>query len=81
MTHNDQCEANRRAGEDEMSNGERIRVWQGDITTLRCDAIVPQRLAALDDVRTRIHDHLAGQRKKICQKSWINGLRREATTG
>ena len=48
---------------------------------LRCDAIVPQRLAALDDVRTRIHDHLAGQRKKICQKSWINGLRREATTG
>jgi len=48
---------------------------------LRCDAIVPQRLAALDDVRTRIHDHLAGQRKKICQKSWINGLRREATAG
>ncbi|MCK9282692.1 MAG: nitrogen fixation protein NifM [Rhodocyclaceae bacterium] len=45
---------------------------------LRCDAVTPQRQATLNEVRPRIHDHLADQRRKICQKSWINGLKRSA---
>ena len=44
---------------------------------LRCDAIVPQRLAAPTTCVPASTTIWPGQRKKICQKSWINGLRRK----
>lgn len=46
---------------------------------LRCDAINAERTLSLAEARQKIRDHLEGQRRGICQKSWINALRRKAT--
>ena len=45
---------------------------------VRCDAINPERLSQLDEVRQSIREHLETQRRSMCQKSWINALRRQA---
>lgn len=42
---------------------------------LRCDAIDPPRTLALAEAWERIRRHLDEQRRKACQKSWINALR------
>ncbi len=44
-----------------------------------CEAIHPERPSLLDEVRQTIRDHLEQQRRGMCQKSWINALRRQAT--
>jgi nitrogen fixation protein NifM len=43
-----------------------------------CEAIHPERLSQLDEVRRTIRDHLEQQRRGMCQKSWINSLRRQS---
>jgi nitrogen fixation protein NifM len=45
---------------------------------LRCDSIEPARTLSLKEARERIRTHLEDQRRQICQKSWVNALRREA---
>ena len=45
---------------------------------IRCDAINPERQSQLAEVRQTIREHLEQQRRGICQKSWINALRRQA---
>lgn len=44
---------------------------------LRCDRIEPSHTLTLNQSRERIRSHLGDQRKRICQKSWINGLRQK----
>lgn len=41
-----------------------------------CEAIHPERQSQLGEVRQTIREHLEQQRRGICQKSWINELRR-----
>lgn len=43
-----------------------------------CEAIHPERQSQLAEVRQTIREHLEQQRRSICQKSWINALRRQA---
>lgn len=43
---------------------------------IQCEAIHPERQSRLDEVRQSIRDHLEQQRRSLCQKSWINALRR-----
>lgn len=45
---------------------------------IRCDAINAERPSQLAEVRQTIRAHLEQQRRGICQKSWINALRRQA---
>ncbi len=45
---------------------------------LRCDAIDPERILRLDEVRETIRTHLLESRRRLCQKSWIAGLFRKA---
>lgn len=44
---------------------------------LLCEEINPGRLSQFDEVRERIRQHLDDQRRSLCQKSWINSLRRQ----
>ncbi len=46
---------------------------------LRCDTINAEHTLSLADARPKIREHLEQQRRSICQKSWINALRRKAT--
>jgi nitrogen fixation protein NifM len=43
-----------------------------------CEAIQPERQSPLEEVCKKIRDHLEQQRRSMCQKSWINGLRQAA---
>lgn len=43
---------------------------------IHCETINPERQSQLDEVRQAIREHLEQQRRGICQKSWINSLRR-----
>lgn len=43
-----------------------------------CEAIHAERRSQLEEVRQTIRDHLEQQRRGMCQKSWINALRRQA---
>jgi len=43
-----------------------------------CETIDPERQLQLAEVRDSIRDHLEQQRRGMCQKSWINNLRRQA---
>jgi nitrogen fixation protein NifM len=43
-----------------------------------CEAIQPERQSAIEEARKNIRDHLEQQRRSMCQKSWINGLRQAA---
>jgi len=43
-----------------------------------CEAIESARHSRFAEVRQSIRDHLEQQRRSICQKSWINSLRRQA---
>lgn len=43
-----------------------------------CEAIQPERIAPLNEARATIRTHLETQRRSLCQKSWINALRRKA---
>lgn len=45
-----------------------------------CEAIQPERNSTLDEARATICDHLAQQRRSVCQKSWINSLRGGSVT-
>jgi peptidyl-prolyl cis-trans isomerase C len=45
---------------------------------VRCDAIEPASTLALAEASAQIRQHLEQQRRGICQKSWINDLRRRA---
>jgi nitrogen fixation protein NifM len=42
-----------------------------------CEAIHAERQSQLEEVRQTIRDHLEQQRRSMCQKSWINSLRRQ----
>lgn len=44
---------------------------------IRCETINAARQSRLDEVRQTIRDHLEKQRRSLCQKSWINSLRRQ----
>lgn len=46
---------------------------------LRCDAINAEHTLSLAEAKPKIREHLEQQRRSICQKSWINALRRKAT--
>jgi len=41
-----------------------------------CETINPERQSQLNEVRETIREHLEQQRRSLCQKSWINALRR-----
>jgi nitrogen fixation protein NifM len=43
-----------------------------------CESIEPARQSQLTEVRETIREHLEQQRRSMCQKSWINSLRRQA---
>ncbi len=43
---------------------------------LLCEAVIPPRKLALDQVRTAIRDTLEARRKALCQKTWLNQIRR-----
>ncbi len=43
-----------------------------------CETINPERLRSFAEARCSIGEHLQQQRRGVCQKSWINGLRRQA---
>jgi nitrogen fixation protein NifM len=43
---------------------------------IHCEIINPERQSQLDEVRPNIREHLEQQRRSICQKAWINSLRR-----
>lgn len=45
---------------------------------LRCDAIEAASTLDLAEAAPQIRDHLEQQRRGVCQKSWINALRRQA---
>ncbi|MDZ4253522.1 MAG: nitrogen fixation protein NifM [Sulfuritalea sp.] len=45
-----------------------------------CETINAERQSQLAEVRQTIRDHLQQQRRSICQKSWINSLRRKPPT-
>lgn len=45
---------------------------------IRCDAINAERPSQLAEVRQTIREHLEQQRRGMCQKAWINLLRRPA---
>jgi nitrogen fixation protein NifM len=45
---------------------------------IHCETIKPERQSGFDEVRSAIREHLEQQRSSICQKSWINSLRRRA---
>ncbi len=45
---------------------------------IRCKTINPERELPFDEARMKIREHLEQQRRSICQKSWINALRRQA---
>ncbi|OHC64649.1 MAG: nitrogen fixation protein NifM [Rhodocyclales bacterium GWA2_65_19] len=45
---------------------------------LLCDAINEARTLSLTEARPTIREHLEQQRRGMCQKSWINALRRQA---
>ncbi|OHC66994.1 MAG: nitrogen fixation protein NifM [Rhodocyclales bacterium RIFCSPLOWO2_02_FULL_63_24] len=45
---------------------------------LLCDAINEARTLSLAEARPTIREHLEQQRRGMCQKSWINALRRQA---
>jgi len=42
-----------------------------------CETIDPERHSRFDEVRQTIREHLEQQRRGICQKAWINSLRRQ----
>ena len=42
-----------------------------------CETIEAERHSRFDEVRQTIRDHLEQQRRGICQKAWINSLRRQ----
>ncbi|MDP2826478.1 MAG: nitrogen fixation protein NifM [Sulfuritalea sp.] len=44
-----------------------------------CETIERERHSKFDEVRQTIRDHLEQQRRGMCQKSWINALRRQAS--
>lgn len=44
---------------------------------MRCDSINAGHTLTLNQSRERIRTHLGDQRRRICQKSWINGLRQK----
>jgi nitrogen fixation protein NifM len=41
-----------------------------------CETIDPERHSRFDEVRQTIREHLEQQRRGICQKAWINSLRK-----
>ena len=43
-----------------------------------CEDIQAEHTARLEETRQTIRDHLQLQRRSLCQKSWINELRRKA---
>lgn len=43
---------------------------------IHCETINPERQSRFDEVCPAIREHLDQQRRGICQKSWINSLRR-----
>jgi peptidyl-prolyl cis-trans isomerase C len=45
---------------------------------VQCDAIQPASTLDLAEAAPQIRDHLEQQRRGLCQKSWINALRRQA---
>jgi peptidylprolyl isomerase/peptidyl-prolyl cis-trans isomerase C len=45
---------------------------------LRCDAISPEHILPLREVRDRIRTHLEDARRNICQKAWIGELLRKS---
>lgn len=42
---------------------------------LRCDAVIPEGLLALADVKDRIREKLFDSRKRICQNAWLKQTR------
>jgi nitrogen fixation protein NifM len=46
---------------------------------VRCDAIDAEQEMGQHDARPRIREHLEQQRRGMCQKAWINELRRRAS--
>lgn len=42
---------------------------------LRCDGIMPERVLSLAEVRDRIRERLADNRKRICQNAWLKQAR------
>lgn len=42
-----------------------------------CETIEAERHSRFDEVRQTIRDHLEQQRRGLCQKAWINSLRRQ----
>lgn len=48
---------------------------------IRCDAINAERQSQLVEVRQTIREYLEQQRRGICQKAWINALRRQEAAG
>ncbi|MBI5901044.1 MAG: hypothetical protein HZB40_17715, partial [Rhodocyclales bacterium] len=47
---------------------------------VQCDAIEPASTLSLSEATARIRQYLEQQRRGICQKSWINALRRKPAT-
>ncbi|MDO8311397.1 MAG: hypothetical protein Q7T25_05605 [Sideroxyarcus sp.] len=47
---------------------------------IRCETINPARQLPFDEARKTIRRHLEQQRRSLCQKSWINALRRQAAS-
>ena len=47
---------------------------------LYCETIDPERPIPFAEARKTIRERLEQQRRGLCQKSWINGLRRQAVT-
>jgi nitrogen fixation protein NifM len=43
---------------------------------IHCETINPQRQLPFEEARKSIREHLELQRRSLCQKSWINALRR-----
>jgi nitrogen fixation protein NifM len=43
-----------------------------------CETINPERQLPFEETRKMIRQHLEQQRRSLCQKSWINALRRKA---
>lgn len=42
-----------------------------------CETIHPEGILTLAEAREKIREHLVQQRRSVCQKSWINSLRRD----
>jgi len=45
---------------------------------VRCEAIQHERLLSFAETRQTIREHLDGQQRALCQKAWIQALRRQA---